>query len=107
MKYNKLVRDKIPEIIIAAGEKPKTRKLSDGEFKIELKKKVLEEAKELVGAKTKDEVLNEAVDIQELIDWIKKTYHFTDVFVKKSQKDKNQKRGSFKKRLFLVETEDK
>ena len=45
--YNKLIRDKIPEIIVAAGEEPKIRKLNKKEFKIELQKKVLEEAKEL------------------------------------------------------------
>jgi len=43
--YNKLIRDKIPEIITNDGEESEIRKLKQKEFKIELKKKVLEEAK--------------------------------------------------------------
>ncbi|MBI4708768.1 MAG: hypothetical protein HY764_01025 [Candidatus Portnoybacteria bacterium] len=53
-KYNKLIRDRILEIIEAAGEKPYWRTLSKKEYLREIKKKVLEEAKELIAAKSKD-----------------------------------------------------
>jgi len=102
--YNKLIRDRIPEIIIAAGETPKIRKLNKKEFKIELQKKVLEEAKELAVAKNKKDILNEVVDIQELLDWIIKEQKLTQAQIKKLQKEKNKKRGSFKKQLFLEYT---
>ena len=39
--YNKLVRDKIPEIITSKGEKPITRVLNDEEYKEQLEKKLL------------------------------------------------------------------
>jgi predicted house-cleaning noncanonical NTP pyrophosphatase (MazG superfamily) len=39
--YNKLVRDKIPEIISADGEKPKTRILDNVEYQKELLKKII------------------------------------------------------------------
>ena len=42
-QYNKLVRDNIPEIIIADNCTPITRILSDEEYKIELEKKLYEE----------------------------------------------------------------
>ena len=46
--YNKLVRDKIPEIIKNNGGEPTCRILSDGEFKSELEKKLFEEYNEVI-----------------------------------------------------------
>ena len=48
--YNKLVRDKIPEIIIAQGETPITRVLNETDYKEELERKLFEECKEVVAA---------------------------------------------------------
>ena len=48
MSYNKLVRDKIPEIIKNNNETPITRILSDEEYKIELEKKLYEEYQEVL-----------------------------------------------------------
>jgi len=67
-RYNKLIRDRILEIIKAAGEKPYWRVLGRKEYTKEIKKKILEEAKELIEVKKKEEIINEIVDIQELID---------------------------------------
>ncbi|MDH4359050.1 MAG: nucleoside triphosphate pyrophosphohydrolase [Candidatus Berkelbacteria bacterium] len=102
--YNKLIRDRIPEIIEGAGEIPHLRKLGKKEFKEELKKKVLEEARELIGSKSKKEILNEVVDIQELIDWLAKELKINPSQLGKLQAEKNKKRGSFKKKLFLIST---
>ena len=38
MKHNKLVRDKIPDIILADGKEVSTKILSDKDFKVELEK---------------------------------------------------------------------
>src|ERR1700679_4294977 len=54
--YNKLVRDKIPEIIRADGKKLKTRVLSDEEHLEALLAKVEEELKELREAKNVEEL---------------------------------------------------
>ena len=48
MAINKLVRDKIPEIIKNNNETPITRILSDEEYKIELEKKLYEEYQEVL-----------------------------------------------------------
>lgn len=105
--YNKLIRDKIPEIIIADGETPKTRILNKKEFQKELIKKILEEAQELQSAQNKDEILNEIVDLQELLDWLTKEHRVSQAKICRLQAAKNKKRGSFKKKLFLIETKTK
>ncbi|MEE8131441.1 MAG: nucleoside triphosphate pyrophosphohydrolase [Candidatus Paceibacterota bacterium] len=104
-KYNKLIRDRILEIIKLAGEKPHFRTLNKKEYFKEIKKKILEEAKELTGAKNKKEIINEIVDVQELIDVLAAELGLTKLQIQKLQKEKNKKRGGFKKRLFLIKTE--
>jgi len=104
IKYNKLIRDKIPEICTAAGAIPKIRTLRLSEFRRELRKKVVEESHELIKAKTKDDIINELADIEELLIWIKKEYKIKDSSIVKYRKEKNRKRGSFKKKLFLIQT---
>ena len=61
-EYNKLVRDKIPEIMISKNCKPVTRILSDEEYILELNKKLLEEVNEYL----KDDNSEEIADILEL-----------------------------------------
>lgn len=71
--YNKLIRDKIPEITKADGWISKTRVLNKKEYIIELRKKILEEAKELSEGSGHDNLIEELSDIQEIIDAILKT----------------------------------
>jgi predicted house-cleaning noncanonical NTP pyrophosphatase (MazG superfamily) len=104
-KYNKLIRDKILEIIRAAGERPYWRILNGKEYLREIKKKILEEAKELIEAKDKKGIVDEIVDIQELTDVLISETGLTKSEIKKQQKIKNKKRGGFKKKLFLIKTE--
>ena len=111
-RYNKLIRDRILEVIKGAGERPHWRILNKKEYFEEVKKKVVEEAKELteeakelIKVKNKKEILNEVVDIQELLDVLISELGLTKSQIKKQQKIKNKKRGGFKKRLFLIKTE--
>jgi len=105
VKYNKLIRDRIPKIIKEADWVPTVRILRKSEFLGAVKKKVLEEAGELIKSKDKKGITNEIVDIQELIDVLVSEIGLTKSQIKKQQKLKNRKRGGFKKRLFLIETE--
>lgn len=105
IKYNKLIRDRIPEIIKKAGWKPTIRKLRKEEFLNALKKKVSEETRELNRAKDKKGIINEIVDIQEILDALTSEIKLTKPHIKKLQSIKRKKRGGFKKRLFLIEEE--
>ena len=102
--YNKLIRDRIPEIIKKDGWIPKTRLLNNREFLKELKKKILEEARELNKGQKEKDLINELVDIQEIIDaiLIEKKIKFKEF--RKIQSQKRKKRGGFEKKLFLVKT---
>ena len=104
-RYNKLIRDRILEIIKDAGEKPFWWTLNQKEYLKEIKKKILEEAGELIKAKSKEGIIDEIVDIQELIDVLVSELKLKKSKIKKQQKIKNEKRGGFKKRLFLIKTE--
>ena len=64
--YNKLVRDKIPEIIKNNGEIPKIRILNDEEYKEELELKLYEEYKEVIESNSTDR-LEELADLLEVI----------------------------------------
>ena len=100
-KYNKLVRDKIPDICAKDGETPKIKILSDIAYKSELKKKLIEESQELRYARSKN-LKNEIVDVYEVLLNIFKAFGISWAEVEKLRKDKNEKRGSFKKKIFLI-----
>jgi predicted house-cleaning noncanonical NTP pyrophosphatase (MazG superfamily) len=99
--YNKLIRDKIPEIIESDGCQAKVRVLGKKEILLELRRKVLEEANELIEAENKSDIVNELADILELIDAILENQNINPKLLKKEQKLKYKKRGGFKKGLFL------
>ena len=65
--YNKLIRNKIPQIIKSNGKTPITRLLNEDEYIEELCKKTQEELTEYIEAKTKPDKLEELSDLLELI----------------------------------------
>jgi len=104
--YRKLIRDNIPEIIKSKGGEYKIRKLQKREFEKELRKKLLEESKELSKASLKD-LVNELSDVLEMIKSIASYYKIDFKKVEKYQIKKRRERGGFKKRLFLIWSSDK
>lgn len=104
--YNKLIRDMIPEVVSRSGGEYKTRILNKREFERELKKKLIEESKEL-GRASKKELINELADILELIKSISEYYKLNFKKVEEYQVKKRKERGGFKKRLFLLWSSEK
>ena len=68
---SKLIRDKIPGNIKDSGSDLEVRVLSDKEFEEELIKKVLEEASELTGVSSREELVSELGDVMDVLDEIK------------------------------------
>ena len=104
--YNKLIRDKIPEIIKKNGAIPKVSVLDEEKFKVALKEKLVEEASELLEAKTNEEVLNELSDVLQLLESIAQNNNTTIAEVEKQKEKKKQERGAFEKKLFLEYVDD-
>lgn len=100
-KYRKLVRDRIPEIIKENGGVPQTRILTKKEFKEELLKKLVEEAKEAYKSKEKDGLISELADIQEVLLSVYEIYSINCSDVTKTARKKRKERGAFNKRVYL------
>jgi predicted house-cleaning noncanonical NTP pyrophosphatase (MazG superfamily) len=104
-KYEKLVRDRIPEIIEGEGKAAVWRELSDEEFRLALKAKALEEAVEVVDA-SDDALLSELADLSEVIDGILRAYNLSREDLEAVRRRKNEERGGFDRRLFLESVSD-
>ena len=98
--YKKLVRDKIPEIILSKGETPITRILSDAEYKEELEKKLHEEYLEVLDA-TGDSRIEELADMLEVMEALAGVENKTLEDVLSVKAKKQEKRGAFKDRIYL------
>ncbi|NMH68026.1 nucleoside triphosphate pyrophosphohydrolase [Bacillus sp. RO3] len=104
--YNKLVRDRIPEIIEATGKAFTTRILSEEEYLIELKKKSFEELEEYHDAETREEVIEELADLMEIVHAFGNSHNASLDEIEAKRREKAEKRGGFDKRIFLNEVAD-
>jgi len=101
MKYNKLVRDKIPERIKNKGKVPLIHLASDEEYWEKLKEKLKEEVSEFLEEST----IEELADILEVVYAIK-DFKFKKEDLEKVRKTKEGERGKFKEKIILDEVKD-
>ena len=104
VEHNKLVRDKIPEIIRASGNKYEISNLLDDEYIEALRQKLVEEAEEVVIAKPK-ELPQELADVMEVIEALMTATGIEPEKVREIQKEKRSQRGGFDNRIKLLWTE--
>ncbi|WP_209121144.1 nucleoside triphosphate pyrophosphohydrolase [Alkalihalobacillus sp. BA299] len=104
--YNKLVRDKIPEIIQATGKGYHTKQLDDVEYIKELKMKLNEEIAEYQEAQTDGQAIEELADVLEIIHSLAKVHGSAMEEVESIRKKKADDRGGFQKRVFLIDVDD-
>lgn len=107
--YNKLVRDRIPEIVRANGETANFRVVeSRAEYLAALLAKILEESSEVRGAVTTEdpvEIAKEIADVREVLDAIAAEFAIPSEEIERVQTERREKRGGFVKRIFLESTE--
>lgn len=96
-EYNKLIRDKIPEIIKKDGQQCEVSILSEELYLDMLDKKLNEELLEYQESKN----IEELVDILEVVYAIAIARNCSIIQLEKLKKEKAEKRGAFEKRYFL------
>ncbi len=104
--YNKLVRDRIPEIIANSGSSYTSRILDDAEYRVELRTKLQEEVGEYLAAQTDGEAVEELADIMELLHAMAESHGVTVDELEQVRAEKAAKRGGFKERIYLIEVQD-
>lgn len=97
--HNKLVRDKIPDIIKSAGKQAVTRVLADEEYLVELDRKLTEECAEYQA----DKSLEEMADVLEVLYSIAVARGYSVEKLECVRTEKAEKRGGFADKIFLEE----
>ena len=102
IKYQKLVRDRIPEIIRDSGKRCEYTILSDDDYIQMLDAKLSEELAEYLESKSMEEL----ADLLEVIRAIAKARGSSIDAVEAIRRDKAVKRGAFDQKILLHEVED-
>ena len=103
-EHNKLVRDKIPEIIRNSGNHCGISTLNDAEYIKALRQKLVEEANEAATA-SPEELAQELADLMEVMDALISATGIKPEEVREIQKSKRSRRGGFDNRIKLLWTE--
>lgn len=99
IKYNKLVRDRIPEIISAAGKKCKLRRLQG---KAARRAALVEKLREETAEYRKEPGIGELADLAEVVEALAALDGFSFRQVRAEQLKKRWARGGFDKGIVLV-----
>ena len=103
IEYNKLVRDRIPEIIEASGKTCKTEILPDDEYLKMIDAKLDEELAEY----HREQNIEELADLVEVIYAATKARGYTLGELEQARAEKASKRGAFEKKILLKEVVEK
>lgn len=97
----KLVRDRIPEIIRASGATSRVRRAERGEYIGLLRNKLVEEAHEALSADTPADTLQELADVYEVVLSLAAALGFTPADVEDARRRKYRERGGFSQAFVL------
>ena len=100
-ELNKLVRDKVPSLVTKDGGSYSLKLLSPLEHQHEITKKMYEELDEYNVATSKEEAIEELVDMVELIYAAVKLHDLSIEEFEAIRSEKKKKKGGFEKGIYL------
>ncbi|MBN8828195.1 MAG: nucleoside triphosphate pyrophosphohydrolase [Sphingobacteriia bacterium] len=99
--FNKLVRDKIPEMMQGLGAELVTKDLSVDEYLEQLNHKLIEETQEVIQADSREELIEELADAFEVLYCLAKANNVTLTEIEIVRINKVQAKGSFEQARFI------
>ncbi len=105
--YNKLVRDKIPEVLNKKWIDFEIRILSEKEKIKFLKEKLKEEVQELLDTEIREDKIWEFADIFEVLYSLAEENNISLEEIEKIRVNKKIERGGFEKWVFLISVDEK
>ncbi|MBF7096526.1 nucleoside triphosphate pyrophosphohydrolase [Alkalibacter mobilis] len=102
IKYDKLIRDKVPELIEKSGRKHTVKVLDEKEYHDALIDKIIEEINEFRATDNEEEL----ADIYEALDCLVELKDYEPMHIDYLRLKKREARGSFKKRFLLVDVDE-
>jgi len=100
--YNKLVRDKLPQLIKESGRDYTSRILDENEYYNALLDKVIEEIEEYRISGNEEEL----ADVYEVLDCLVQLKEYEPMHLDYLKLIRREARGSYKDRILLVDVED-
>ena len=104
VEYNKIVRDKIPAVIAERGEKAETVRLRGDALLKALREKLVEEAFEVLDAKSGEDLVGELADVEEVVSAICQALQLKESQLRSVRRQKKRRRGGFEDGLMLTKT---
>lgn len=103
---NKLVRDKVPDLIASSGMRA-IMTVVHGEEELEaMRKKIVEEANEVASATDRSEIISEIADLTEILLAFRKRLKISDTEIFEAQNSKRRSHGAFEKGNMLISISD-
>lgn len=110
-EFNKLVRHKLPARMELEGVVIDSKHLNDEEYKYQLKRKLLEEANEVVKANSIDQLKRELEDVLEVIHALALNYNISFYDIEQERLKKREINGYFSPESYInfieISLEDK
>ena len=100
--YDKLVRDRIPQILEKKNKEFVAYRVADCDYSLYLKRKLREEVEEFLESPS----VHELADVYEVLSALLKDMDVTMADVRRERALKNDERGTFDQRWILAEVKD-